>query len=154
MKQKGPKLMVHTPGNITAVRAPFQQRPVCSAWKHSEAFGVFHQTLKWILCLDFQFHPSRVQVFQVMSDHVKTSHPFSCSLRYNGHQYCPVFSALDIVLWGHLKDQVCHMKPNTVEELKERITKEVWATVEDLRCRVVENLLKRLQECTQNEADT
>jgi uncharacterized coiled-coil protein SlyX len=43
------------------------------------------------------------------------------------------------------------MKPRTIEELKEMITEEVQAIDEVLRHHVMENLPKRLQECTEKQ---
>jgi hypothetical protein len=54
-------------------------------------------------------------------------------------------------LWGHLKDRAYCTKPCTIEKSKERITEKVQAIYEDLRCRVMENLPKRLQECIEKQ---
>jgi hypothetical protein len=57
----------------------------------------------------------------------------------------PDLSAPDFFLWGHLKDFVYRTNPCTTEELKGSITEEVQA-IEDIRCCLMEDLLKRFQE--------
>ena len=62
----------------------------------------------------------------------------------------PDLSSCDYFLWGYLKSKVFATRPDTIQELKERIRTEIRAITPLVLRRVSENLQNRLTQCVQN----
>ena len=58
--------------------------------------------------------------------------------------HSPDLSPLDFFLWGHLKDSVYDPKPDTLEQLKSAIRREMRKITPAMCANVIENLKKRL----------
>ena len=59
----------------------------------------------------------------------------------------PDLAPCDFFLWGYLKEQVYKHKPQTIEELKARITQKIKEIPPTMLNRVMEDFKKRLNEC-------
>lgn len=59
--------------------------------------------------------------------------------------HSPDLNVCDFFLWGYLKDRVYKTNPQTIEELKERITEEIRSIPIDVRHASIEAFEKRLQ---------
>src|SRR3978361_1203232 len=59
----------------------------------------------------------------------------------------PDLSIPDFFLWGYLKVNVYEHHPRSLRELKNAIRTEIEAIEPDLLGRVLENLVKRCQDC-------
>ena len=59
----------------------------------------------------------------------------------------PDMNPLDFFLWGFLKDRVYEGNPETLDQLKRNITREVRAISPAIRERVTNNFKKRLDAC-------
>ena len=57
----------------------------------------------------------------------------------------PDLNTCDYFLWGYLKDKVYVTLPETIDELKDRITREIKAIPRDVRKRVCEGFVRRLR---------
>ena len=64
--------------------------------------------------------------------------------------YSPNLSPPDFYLWGYLKDRVYKDKPRIIPELKEAITAEIRAISKEECCRVMNNLVRKMQVCLQH----
>ena len=56
----------------------------------------------------------------------------------------------DFFFWGYLKSKVYIGKPNTFLELKPKITEEIHEITPDVFGRVMENTVKRIRYCFDN----
>ena len=63
----------------------------------------------------------------------------------------PDLAPCDFFLWGYLKEQVYKHKPQTIEELKARITHKIKEIPPTMLNRVMETFKKRLNECIAND---
>ena len=59
----------------------------------------------------------------------------------------PDLAPCDFFLWGYLKEQVYKHKPQTIEELKARITQIIKEIPPTMLNRVMETFKKRLNDC-------
>ena len=67
-KKGGSVKTVHTPQNIDAERASFEQSPRWSAVHHSKKLGLSESSVRHILHLDMHFHPYKIQVVQQLEE--------------------------------------------------------------------------------------
>ena len=69
----------------------------------------------------------------------------------NGPVECPPRSCdltpLDFFLWGHFKSLVYANKPETLDDLKDNIQREIANVPVELCARVVENWVQRINRC-------
>jgi len=69
VKQKvGSVKTIHTPQNIDAVRASFEQSPRWLAARHSKKVGLSERSVRHILHLDLHLHPYKIQVVQKLEE--------------------------------------------------------------------------------------
>jgi hypothetical protein len=59
----------------------------------------------------------------------------------------PDLSMCDFFLWGYLKDKVFKHRPNTIEDLKEKITQEIEAIPIEMYRKSYANFRERLKQC-------
>jgi hypothetical protein len=59
----------------------------------------------------------------------------------------PDLTPCDFLLWGCLKAQVYHHRPQTLKDLKEAITQEVAAIPPEMTRKVMEKYRERLSQC-------
>jgi hypothetical protein len=64
----------------------------------------------------------------------------------------PDFTPCDVLLWGYLKAQAYQHRPQTLEGLKEAITKEVAAILPEMTRRAMEKFRERLNQCSTMKA--
>lgn len=69
----------------------------------------------------------------------------SCEIQWPPRS--PDLTAPDFFLWGYLKEKVYANKPNNIEELKANIEAEIRAISPQMLQTVMENVLKRAEEC-------
>jgi hypothetical protein len=63
----------------------------------------------------------------------------------------PNLNACDFFLWGYLKSQMYEKKPRSTVDLKQNIRDKVAAISPTMLQQVLQNFLKRLQECVDNK---
>jgi len=60
-------------------------------------------------------------------------------------------SPCDFFLWGYLKEKVFKHRPQSLEDLKERIQQEIDSILPELTRRVMKNFRERLHQCVAND---
>ena len=66
---------------------------------------------------------------------------------FNWPPRSPDLTSPNFFLWGYLKARVFENRPQTLQALKDNITREIRAINQDMLLRVIENFQSRLQEC-------
>lgn len=66
---------------------------------------------------------------------------------FNWPPRSPDLTSPDFFLWGYLKARVFENRPQTLQALKDNITREIRAINQEMLLRVTENFQSRLQEC-------
>ena len=67
--------------------------------------------------------------------------------------HSPDVNPPDLFLWGHLKDEVYKAKPQTIEELKQKIREEI-AVISTETCKaVMAAFLRRMEICKARNSD-
>ena len=64
----------------------------------------------------------------------------------------PDLSLCDVFLWGYLKEKVFKHRPQSLEDLKERIQEEIDSIPPELTRRVMKSFRERLQQCVANDS--
>jgi hypothetical protein len=60
----------------------------------------------------------------------------------------PDLTPPDFFLWGYLKGKVfCHLRPHTLDDLRERVESVIERITEDMLERVADNLMLRATAC-------
>jgi len=62
----------------------------------------------------------------------------------------PDLSPCDVFLWVYLKEKVFRHRPQSLEDLKERIQQEIDSIPPELTRRVMKNFREHLQQCVAN----
>ena len=65
--------------------------------------------------------------------------------------WSPDLSLCDVFLWGYLKEKVFKHRPQSLEDLKERIQQEIDSIPPELTRRVMKSFREHLQQCVAND---